>query len=76
MVFLFVVVPLGVLVGYKYRRRLSSNVHGVSETAYMNLQNQSKRRAMEQVQYAREDEEEQDDSGGPRNPGTQETPSP
>lgn len=31
----------------------------------MSLQNQSKKRAMEQVQFAREDEKEEDDSGAP-----------
>jgi hypothetical protein len=61
--FLFVVLPVGVLVGYKYRNRLFSNVFMVSENVYMSLQNQSKKRAMEQVQFAREDEKEEDDSG-------------
>jgi hypothetical protein len=66
--FLFVLVPVGLVLGYKHRRRLRSNVQAVSETAFMALQNQSKRRAMEQVQYARENEEEQDDAGEARGP--------
>lgn len=65
MFFLFVVLPIGAMVGYKYRRRLFSNVLAVSQTIFMNYQCQSKARAMEQVHYAREDEEEEDDSGEP-----------
>ncbi|MFC1683698.1 hypothetical protein ACFL0G_05800 [Candidatus Zixiibacteriota bacterium] len=63
--FLFVVLPAGVVVGYRYRNRLFSNVFIVSETVYMNFQSQLKKRAMEQVQFAREDEKEEDDSGAP-----------
>jgi hypothetical protein len=66
-VFLFVVLPIGAILGYKNRRRLFSNVAAVAETIFMNYQSQSKARAMEHVQYAREDEEEADDSGEPAN---------
>ena len=63
--FLFVVLPIGLVMGYRHRNRLFSNVFMVSETVYMSLMNQSKKRAMEQVQFAREDEKEEADSGAP-----------
>lgn len=66
--FLFVVLPIGAVVVYKNRRRLFSNVFMVSETVYMTLMNQSKKRAMEQVQFQREEEKEEADSGAPPNP--------
>jgi hypothetical protein len=62
---LFVVLPIASVVCYKHRNRLFSNVFMVSETVYMSLMNQSKKRAMEQVQFAREDEKEEADSGAP-----------
>lgn len=63
MSFLFVVLPIGAIVGYRCRRRLFSNVLAVAETVFMNYQSQLRVRAMEHVQYAREDEEETDDYG-------------
>ena len=57
------ILPFAIVIwAYIKRKRIFYNMHFTALTAWMNFQNQSKYRAMEQVLYQQEEEEE-DEAG-------------
>ena len=70
LVVLFVLPFIIVIWAYKKRRRLFYNVHFTAAATYMRFQNESKRNAMEFVQYQQEEEEKDDEGEKVINPPT------